>query len=352
MRLTAIILALILMSAAQAARITGAEVDPHKKYDKIYIHTTGDLRPKPLELEDRLVFDFKNAEARAKNITVKKSSRISSVRFGQFTADTARVVIDLKRPVSFDYAVIYGKNQVEIELLDKGEAKPFAVKNKPLPSPVPSPKPIVVEEKPKITEEAIAKKPVVIHPTKTLAKKVSLKGKVIVVDPGHGGSDPGAQGPDGMWEKEANLKVALYLANYLEARGARVHITRTSDVKVKLPEIAALTNRVRASAYVGVHFNSIEDPKVSGTETFYYTPQSLRLAEAVHDSLVRRIRRQDRGIKREMFYTINHTESPAIIVEPIYLTNFQDGRLIRSPSFQKEVARDIALGMIEYFYGQ
>src|SRR5512137_47573 len=102
MRLISIILALILMAAAQAARITGAEVDPHKKYDKIYIHTTGDLRPKPLELEDRLVFDFKNAETRAKNITVKKSSRVASVRFGQFTAETARVVIDLKRPVSFD----------------------------------------------------------------------------------------------------------------------------------------------------------------------------------------------------------------------------------------------------------
>ena len=115
-----------------------------------------------------------------------------------------------------------------------------------------------------------------------------------------------------------------------------------------MQDIAAFANKINADAYIGVHFNSLNRPK-AGTETYYYTPNSFRLAALVHKRMVLGLKREDRGVRQMMFYTISRTCMPAILVEPVYLTDMQEGILAKSSEFQKEIAKSIALGVKDYF---
>ncbi len=331
---------------AEPLRISSVEVEPHKHYDNFFIKTNSYLIPKAKLLDNRLVLDFKGVEVKKpQKIEVPKSDRVRSVRIGQFSRDPliARVVFDLKRNIKFECALLYGRGRIMVEVADSEESIPaMAVRPETDHNYVPKTNIEVKAKSPKFPSKAI-----IVSGKKD--KSMALRGKVIVVDPGHGGDDPGATGPGGILEKQINLKVAFYLVDYLKRKGASVFITRKTDIKKELKDITEFANRIGADAYVGVHFNSIDNPKIRGTETHYYTPQSLKLAKKIHDNLLNGIRREDRGLKRTMLYTIHHARMPAIIVEPVYMTHFQDGLLIKSKSFQKEVARDIARGVVEYF---
>ncbi|MFA4967332.1 MAG: N-acetylmuramoyl-L-alanine amidase [Candidatus Margulisiibacteriota bacterium] len=362
---------LALFAGAEPIKISGVQVEHHKNYDRFMIGTSGEIAAKAKIFDQRLVLDFKGAAVeKPEKIAVNKSARVQSVRMGQFSNDPliARVVFDLKRDINYDVASILGKNEVVVEISNNDTGKVY-VESKPDKTiePVKTEKKdieVIVKE-PKFKHKAASPEVVEVKKEKTevkakakdkekvkLTKKYPLRGKIIVVDPGHGGNDPGAMGPGGVWEKEINLKTARYLASYLRSYGAKVYMTRTTDVRHKLKEIVDFANSVNGDIYLGVHFNSMDNPKISGTETHYYTPQSYRLAEDVHKKLLSGIRREDRGIMRTMLYTVHHSTMPAILVEPVYMTHFQDGLLIKSKSFQKEVARDIALGVVDYFNGR
>jgi len=339
-----LIFALQLISTAEELKIYGVEVERHKQYDNYYVKTNSDALPKAKMLGNRLIFDFKGVEVdKPQAIKVQKSGRVAQVRIGQFSADPliARVVFDLKREIKYETASLYGKDKILVEISDSQTAAPSIAKKESQKEPESG-----IEVKIKEPKLLPAAKKLIEHKKNS---KLALKGKIIIVDPGHGGDDPGAMGPGGVQEKTINLKTAKYLAGYLRERGAKVYLTRKSDVRHKLKDIVDFSNRAKGDIYIGVHFNSIDNPKISGTETHYYTPQSFKLACAVHNKLLSGIRREDRGTKRTMLYTVHHAKMPAIIVEPIYMTHFQDGLLIKSKSFQKEVARDIALGVEDYF---
>jgi len=196
---------------------------------------------------------------------------------------------------------------------------------------------------------------IIIAQPKTMVVKTEpqkyaiLKDKVIVIDPGHGGRDPGTIGFSGTYEKNATLSQALRIAEALERAGATVLLTRERDLDLKMSEITGFANDNKADIFLAVHYNSFMSPYVSGTETYYYTPQSRFLARIIHKNLARGIRRRDRGIKRVMYYTIHHTTMPAVLIEPGYVTNPKEEKLAFSTSFQKEVASDILKGVVEYF---
>ena len=185
---------------------------------------------------------------------------------------------------------------------------------------------------------------------KTWAKKYAvLRDKVIVIDPAHGGIDPGGTGYSGTYEKYATLSLALKIAEVLEEAGATVLLTREKDAKIRRADIVRFANNNKADIFMSLHYNSFKSKYMSGTETYYYTPQSRLFARVIHRNLVRGIKRRNRGIKRVMYYTIHHTTMPAILVEPGYITNPTEEKLAFSPSFQKEVAYDILKGVVEYF---
>ncbi|AKG37853.1 hypothetical protein VK70_19125 [Paenibacillus durus ATCC 35681] len=178
----------------------------------------------------------------------------------------------------------------------------------------------------------------------------SLRGKRIVVDPGHGGDDPGMIGTTyGTMEKDLNLQTALYLHDDLEAAGARVTMTRTrDDERPSLSARSELAQSVSADAFISIHFNS-SPKKISGTLTFFYSESDdLKLARAIENRLGEGIALKSNGVSFGDYHILRTNETPAALVELGFLTNPDDESIVRRASYQRKAAQAIAEGIADY----
>ena len=183
-------------------------------------------------------------------------------------------------------------------------------------------------------------------------------GKLIVLDPGHGGSDPGAQNTAlGLREKDLTLDIALRLRTILVAQGWTVRMTRETDTDVFGPnasdkdELQArcdVANNAGARMFVSIHINSFTDSGLEGTTTYYFKPQDLALATAIHDRLNAVLGTRDDGVRKNNFYVIHHTTMPAALVETAFLSNPGDAARLQSPAFLQHAAQAIADGIDQY----
>lgn len=169
----------------------------------------------------------------------------------------------------------------------------------------------------------------------------------VVVDPGHGGKDVGANRA-GVYEKDLNLSVAMKLKQALEAKGVTVVMRRTTDVYNELAEITAFTNRVKPDAFISVHTNASTNPNLNGVETYYYTSQSIPLAKMVHNRAINAIAAPDRGVRKAMFYVIHHTNVPAVLFEMGYISNTAERSALQSETRQKATAEALSAGVVEF----
>ena len=189
-----------------------------------------------------------------------------------------------------------------------------------------------------------------------------LAGRKIVLDPGHGGDDPGAIGAGlGVQEKDVNLDVALKLRDGLVALGAQVRMTRDADVSVAPPgsskkqELQArvdVANRWPADLYVSVHSNSFVRADKDGTECYHArqaSPHSRILAAMTHEALVERTGLTDSGVRAADFYVIKNTTMPATLVELAYLSNPEDEKRLGDPGFRTTLAGALTQGVQNYF---
>jgi N-acetylmuramoyl-L-alanine amidase len=180
--------------------------------------------------------------------------------------------------------------------------------------------------------------------------------RLIVLDPGHGGSDTGAM-HNGVVEKEVTLDIALRLRSLLIARGWLVRMTHDTDRDVSGPnasDVAELQARVDAAnttgarMFVSIHANSSTSSVPSGTTSYYYKPQDRPLAAAIQARLVGLLGTKDDGVIRERFYVIHRTTMPAALIETAFLSNAADAARLRSPSFRQQIAVGIADGIKDY----
>lgn len=195
--------------------------------------------------------------------------------------------------------------------------------------------------------------------TKTITAKDVLSGKVIAIDPGHGGRDPGAIGVTGTLEKDVNLAIGLKLQKILQHYGAEVIITRTQDKdcgdskKDDLNARAALVETAKADIFIGVQCNAIPDTSCHGAQVFFY-PQSAHgeiLAKEIQTALWKKT---EQTKKREaqtisspyILYTLT---VPAVIVECGFLSNAQEEALLIDEAYQKKIAVGIAMGIVGYY---
>ncbi len=180
-----------------------------------------------------------------------------------------------------------------------------------------------------------------------------LSGLTVVVDPGHGGSDPGAIGFQGTFEKDVNLAIGLYLGEFLSQAGAKVVYTRDRDIYVSIFERPEIARQADADLYVSIHANAhIERGKARGTETLYRAKDlaSEILARTVQNEVVKAITLADRRIwGRDDLAVFNQTKMPAILVEVGFLDHPDEEVLLRAPGFQRVAAQGIYNG-IERFY--
>jgi len=184
----------------------------------------------------------------------------------------------------------------------------------------------------------------------------SLGKFIVVLDPGHGGKDPGGIGWRGVKEKDITLAIArLVEIEALDEPQLKIILTRQSDVYVPLHERTALAGRLGASLYLSIHANISRDRRVRGTETLLpesWKGRSLRsliLAGDIQKSIVGELGSRDRGVKYQRLY-LRWSRVPAALVEVGFLSNPQEARKLQSLSYQDEIARAI-LAAIKKFLG-
>ena len=190
----------------------------------------------------------------------------------------------------------------------------------------------------------------------------SLADKVIVVDPGHGGSSTGAVGHGGgtTYEKNVTLAISLRLRAALEACGARVIMTRDRDVDVALNARPTLANQVNADLFVNIHNDSNGVPNsATGTSTYYHMrdPNSRALAQCVQHCILNGSPIGNRGVLSDSvmyhsgFAVLRCSRMPAVLVEVGYINNARDRRYLLSESFQDHVAHAVCEGLRQYVEG-
>lgn len=184
----------------------------------------------------------------------------------------------------------------------------------------------------------------------------SLKGKSFFIDPGHGGSDPGAINDNlGLQEKIAALEIALLLGKQLEAQGAAVYYSRTDNgTRPGLTQRANTANSLNVTAFISVHLNSAENKAASGIETLVYgnTGKAYELAEEVQANMVAATGFKNRGVKlRPDLTVLAKTKMPAILCEVGFVSNDDEARQLFTNPVQAKLASAIAKGVVEEFGG-
>lgn len=185
-------------------------------------------------------------------------------------------------------------------------------------------------------------------PPKTVTPNYRTTSGTVVVDPGHGGSDPGATSYSGYYEKNVNLSIARKVATYLENSGVNVIMTRNSDTFIELNDRAEIANRANADLFVSIHCDSHPKSSQRGY-TLYVAPtaswSSKKTAAAIEQSMSR-TELSSIGIRSRDFRVLVRTSCPAVLVECGYLTNPYEADLLDDSGFQDRIARAIADGIV------
>ncbi len=327
----------------------------------------------------RLVVDINNARTKP-GLPYKMNVNegiLKCVRVSQNQKDKVRVVMDLTEGTNYNAFPLSNPSRLVVDVRGNGpmvaSVDPKAGSGngiKKVRSGVPSTMPDDVA---------------------SIAKQLSLKISTIVIDPGHGGKDPGAIGRGGIKEKELTLEISKRLAKQLRGEGFTVYLTRESDIFVPLEERTAFANKKNADLFISIHMNSNRDKKVRGIEAYYLnlttdesaievaarenatTSRSLgdlqlilndlmlnakinessRLAGSLQGSVMQSVKNigyggRDRGVRQAPFYVLLGAQMPSVLLELGFLSNSQDFALLKKDSYQQTLADGIADGIHAY----
>jgi N-acetylmuramoyl-L-alanine amidase len=191
----------------------------------------------------------------------------------------------------------------------------------------------------------------------------SLKGKTILIDPGHGGPDTGAIGSNQTYEKNNNLAIALALNDILKQAGAKTILTRNKDISpaanyTEIEDLQArvnLANITKADLFISIHNNAYSNSEIQGTETYFCedNPQNLesqQLANCIHSAAIDTLDTKNRGLKEAGFYVLRNTTMPSILLETAYISNPYEESRLQNQTFRKNVATAIFHGIYNYYY--
>ncbi|MBD3293271.1 MAG: hypothetical protein GF393_10125 [Armatimonadia bacterium] len=189
----------------------------------------------------------------------------------------------------------------------------------------------------------------------------SLDGKVIVIDPGHGGWDSGAVGPTGVREKEVNLRIAMKLTSLLMRKGAVVRMLRENDSAVgaevgtqraELEARLAASEHPDADFFLSIHNNAVgsgNPASAFGTETYYWTPMSALPARILQNHLSAGLGTKNRFISWRPFYVLRNGDVPRVLVECAFVSNPSEEKRMRGDEFVEQSAAALADGLEEFF---
>lgn len=305
---------------------------------------------------------------------------LEQARAGQFTPHTVRVVVDIKSFENYKIFSLKDPFRIIIDVWGKGA-------NGPQPDP-------------EIAQEDGGKASVKTSRITTdnlkssdIARQLALGVSKIVIDPGHGGSDPGAPGYlQDVWEKDIVLKLATNLADKLRSRlKCTVVLTRSSDRKLTLEERTAIANTQRADLFISLHSNAAQNKNLSGFETYFLNlatddqaiavaarenatskknisdlefiltdlmkhakiAESTRLANDVHQTMVRGMTKKysginDLGVKQAPFYVLLGARMPSILIEASFISNKEECKRLLTESYRNDLCASITDGIEKY----
>jgi N-acetylmuramoyl-L-alanine amidase len=178
-----------------------------------------------------------------------------------------------------------------------------------------------------------------------------LTGMKILLDPGHGGKDSGALGPNGYAEKDANLYASKLLANELSIRGASVYLSREADKFIELDDRQIIIDNLEPTLALSVHHNSLPDggnPDTKGFSTFWYHPQAQSLAMYLHNYVVKDTGRPAYGVFWDNLALARPASAPSVLLEWGFMSNPSEFELIANPQEQQKMAKSIADGITQW----
>jgi len=296
----------------------------------------------------RIWFDLPGAPLRARSLWLGYNLR--EVRIGKPDDSTTRLVLEFQPGTRLDprqlRLVGTARDRWRMELPPAATRLGVAAGEGDVESA-----PIAVVVRPRTEAPRWSLQP--RRPLSTEGLPVVPRGRYrVVIDPGHGGPDPGAIGIDGLRETDVVLDVALQVAQLLQARGVQVLLTRTTEVDVDLPPRVALANASGAQLFVSLHANalSLDRPDVNGIETFYFEGgASSQLAQFMQDHLLAvSPGTPDRGARPGRFFVIRRTVMPSVLAEMGFVTGEIDAPRLSDASFRRRLAQAVSGAILNY----
>ncbi|MBD2179877.1 N-acetylmuramoyl-L-alanine amidase [Planktothrix sp. FACHB-1355] len=189
-------------------------------------------------------------------------------------------------------------------------------------------------------------------PNRTKESQKSLSGIKILLDPGHGGAEPGAAGPNGYLEKNVNLTISKLIKDRLVAQGATVYMTREDDRELSLQDRVAIIDKLQPAIAISIHHNSLPDngdaENTKGFSTFWYHPQAHSLAMFIQNYVVQKLGRPEYGVFWNNLALTRPATAPSILLELGFMSNPNEFELVMNPQEQQKMADAIADGITEW----
>ncbi len=358
------------------------------EYTRIVLDLTAPVVAKPVVLNGdspRIFFDLMYTQTSptvAPEVPIR-NGLVKQVRTAQYSVDKTRVVIDLNKQTEYRLNLLQNPYRVVIDVLGSSTAAGISSSQNAIPAPASQDDDIA-----NILNDQADKIPVLHVPQEQHDEGIHL----IVVDAGHGGKDPGAVGPDNVFEKDVTLELAKAVAEELRTQlKVKVLLTRTEDRFLELKERTAYANKVGADLFISLHANASRNSKAYGTETYFLNlskndkaaevaarengtsmqdvgnleailfdlmanakiNESSRLAAEVQQALVKGLESKysnirDLGVKQGPFHVLLGATMPSVLVEAAFISNPREVKRLTSKSFQQRVASGIANGVKHY----
>ncbi len=333
----------------------------------------------------RLYIDIEQARLGSKiaEHTTINDNLLKQARAGQYLPHTVRVVVDIKSFENYKIFSLRDPFRIVIDVWGKGSNG----------SPVKTEGQKVAQTKPSTPKEKTSRITTDNLKSSDIARQLALGVRKIVIDPGHGGADPGAPGYyKNVWEKDIVLKLSKKLAAKLRDRlQCTVVLTRSTDKKLTLEERTAIANTQRADLFISLHVNAAKNRKLKGIETYMLNlatddqaiavaarenatskknisdldyilkdlmthakiEESTRLANVVHNSFVKGMKRKysginDLGVKQAPFYVLLGARMPSILIETSFISNKEECKRLLTDSYQTQVCNSITDGVEKY----
>ena len=400
-------------TSAQPVFLRGITQAQLPRGDRITIELSGEASysGERVSNPDRVFFDFTNA-ATASSVVEKvralKSPLIKGIRVGVPSRGVTRVVLELVGEPRFSSFPLYDPFRLVVDVESTATPVPSVNAMEPAAATTPSSSAVAApaSQGPAIAAQSPAPKtpaavkdsaPSPAPPASTqkgdysLARQLGLRVARVVIDPGHGGHDPGAQS-NGITEAELVLDVALRLEKLLSQQpGVEVVLTRRTNEFIPLEERTAIANRESADLFLSIHANAHRQSAVRGIETYFLSfamndeaeavaarenatssqtmgtlpaivkaiamnnklMESKELASLVQASMVRRLRTQsagvkDHGVKQAPFVVLIGAQMPSVLTEIAFLTNKPEAGLLKQSAYRQQIAQALKDGVVRY----